>query len=415
MSTPSAKTPRPRLNSLTGLRFVAAALVFVYHGSLEFVFSDQKVQSGYLADAGTTGFVGVSFFFILSGFVLTWSARPGERATSFWRRRVFKIVPNYLVTFVAALVLLAWIGQAGGVSQAVTNLFFLQSWVPNISYLGSVNDVSWTLSVEAFFYLGFPLLILLVNRIRENRLWYWAGATVVGVLLAPVAAYAFLPSQPHFIWGPGSLTQIWFVYYFPAVRAFEFVLGVLLARIVRSGRWVQWYGLLPATFVAVVGYVVSLHVPFLFRFAAATAIPLALLIPAAATADIAGRRTVLSSRVMVRLGEISFAFYLVHHLVIVYGHRAFGLSAYGYGKAWSTLPAVGFLVGCFVVSLVLAWALYELVERPAMRRWSVSRPKAEQVVAVDQADVGQAEPQLPVGAAAAAAAAAAEGEPVAVV
>ncbi|MGH3417733.1 MAG: acyltransferase family protein, partial [Actinocrinis sp.] len=115
MPTVSARDLRPRLDSLTGLRFLAAALVFFFHGSIEFVFANQATQHGYLTGAATAGFVGVSFFFVLSGFVLTWSARPNDRARAFWRRRFFKIAPNYVVTYVAALILLAVINTPSGI------------------------------------------------------------------------------------------------------------------------------------------------------------------------------------------------------------------------------------------------------------------------------------------------------------
>jgi peptidoglycan/LPS O-acetylase OafA/YrhL len=375
MPTVSARDLRPRLDSLTGLRFLAAALVFFFHGSIEFVFANQATQHSYLTAATTAGFVGVSFFFVLSGFVLTWSARPNDRARSFWRRRFFKIVPNYVVTYVAALILLASIHKPSGTGPAVANLFFVQDWIPQFNYLSSANDVSWTLSAEAFFYLCFPLLLVLLRRIKESHLWYYAAGTVAAVWLVPALSQALFADKPYFIWGPASWHQIWFVYMFPVTRLLEFALGILLARIVLAGRWIPRFGLLPAFVLAVAGYILSIHAPFLDRYAAATIIPLALLIPAAATADAAGRRTLFNTRAFVWLGEISFAFYLVHHLVLTYGHRAFGLSAYGYPKGWAFWPATGFLVGALGVSVVLAWGLFALVERPIMRRWSVARPR----------------------------------------
>ncbi|MFD8557849.1 acyltransferase family protein [Streptosporangium canum] len=378
MSTQDASVPPhpPRLPSLSGLRFLAAALVFLFHGSIAQVFSAAPLRYGFLFVGGGAGFVGVSFFFVLSGFVLTWSARPGGGTTGFWRRRFVKIFPNHVVTFAVALVLIGWAGQSGGLWQSVSNLLLLHAWVPQYSFMVSVNAVSWSLSVEALFYLAFPLLVLGVGRIRPSRLWWWAGAAVAGVLLAPPAVQALLPDQPQWSWGPASFAQIWSVYAFPPVRLLEFVLGMLLARIVLTGRWVR-LPLPAAVLLVLAGYGASLFAPFLYRFAACTVIPLALLIPAAATADVQGRRTVLSSKVMVWLGEISYAFYLVHGLVLAYGHRAFGppTDAFSSGPAWSTPVGLGFLLACLAVSVLLAWALHVLVERPAMRRWA-GRPAA---------------------------------------
>ena len=86
-----------RLPSLTGLRFAAAFLVFGFHAHIEGI-----VAAGATRDVMDwvfgPGAAGVSFFFVLSGFVLTWSVRPGETAWRFWRRRIAKIYPNHAVT-----------------------------------------------------------------------------------------------------------------------------------------------------------------------------------------------------------------------------------------------------------------------------------------------------------------------------
>src|SRR5512133_3297128 len=94
---PLSSSVRSRLDSLTGLRFLAALLVFAYHAG----------SVGTLTGNGITapGRSGVSFFFILSGFLLTWTARPDDTRRAFYQRRVARIVPSYLVAL--ALVLLS--------------------------------------------------------------------------------------------------------------------------------------------------------------------------------------------------------------------------------------------------------------------------------------------------------------------
>ena len=354
------------------MRFVAAAMVFVFHGSLEFLFSTPEIGFLYMLATSTAGFVGVSFFFILSGFVLTYSARPGDTKGNFFRRRFAKVLPNHVVTFVAAIVLLLVFRQAVDPGHAVANLLLLQAWIPSYDVLLSGNGVAWSLSVEALFYLSFPFLLVLVNKIRPSRLWLYAGAAVLAVLLVPLVAKLALPSAPVWPWGPASYTQIWFVYNFPVSRLFEFALGMILARIVMTGRWIG-LGVKWGVALAVAGYVASLFVPFLWAFTGATIIPLALLIPAAAVADVKGRRTFFARPGMVWLGEVSFAFYLVHRLVLTYGHWAFGteINAFGGfgGKAWSAPVALAFLVAAFAVSLLLSWALFRWVETPFMRKY----------------------------------------------
>ncbi|GAA1068910.1 hypothetical protein GCM10009665_74360 [Kitasatospora nipponensis] len=376
-SPPAPPPPSSRLPSLTGLRFLAAALVFVYHSSVSGAFTDVGLQQDFATAAGSAGFVGVSFFFVLSGFVLTWSARPGDGVRGFWRRRLVKVYPNHLVTFLAALALLAWNGGSTGLREGAANLLLLHAWVPRYSYMSSVNAVSWSLSVEALFYLGFPLLYRAVAAIRPRLLWWAAGAAALAVPLVVLLAQGLLADQPRWPWGPASFTQIWFVYLFPLARLPEFVLGMLLARIVATGRWIP-LGRWPAALLVAGGYLLSLHAPFLYRFEACTVVPLGLLIAAAAHADAQRRPGVLGGRVMVRLGELSFAFYLVHGLVLEYGHRAFGrpASPFGYGPAWRTPVAVAFLAGALGVAVLLAWVLHTVVERPAMRHLAGPRPPA---------------------------------------
>ena len=119
-----------RLPSLTGLRWAAALIVFGQH-ILEQYYNSQlvaakPVRSAVWALLAHGGGLGVSFFFVLSGFVLAWSARPGERAGRFWWRRFSKVYPAALVTTLAAVVI---VGGAGPL-QLATHLTLTQSWLP---------------------------------------------------------------------------------------------------------------------------------------------------------------------------------------------------------------------------------------------------------------------------------------------
>ncbi|AEW92463.1 MULTISPECIES: acyltransferase family protein [Streptomycetaceae] len=369
-TTASDTVGRPgpgRLPSLTGMRFVAAALVFAFHATYENAFRDHAAGAAFSWLAGKAGWVGVSYFFVLSGFLLTWSARRDDPARRFWRRRFFRIYPTHLLTFLAALALLAWAGLPA--PGAVRNLLLVQSWTPDVNVILSVDPVSWSLSCEALFYLAFPLLFRLVARVRPERLWWWAGALVAAVCCVPAVAGALLPGQPHMSWLAVSEQRYWFVFAFPPVRALEFVLGMVMARIVRAGRW-SGPGLLPAGAALVAGYAVALYAPFEYGMVAVTLVPVTWLISAAAVADVRGTRSPFRHRAMVRLGEVSFAFYLVHRLVQRYGHIALGER-----RAWSAPAAVGMVLLSAVVSLLLAWLVHVGYERPVLRRFgSPARP-----------------------------------------
>ncbi|MFI9227673.1 acyltransferase family protein [Streptomyces rimosus] len=370
-TAPSA-TPTPlqaKLPSLTGLRFIAAALVFLFHASLTYMpmnpFADEGIAEGFHWLFSKAGWMGVSFFFVLSGFVLTWSARPQDSVTAFWRRRLLKIFPNHLATWALAMVLFA--GVMTPAAAWLPSLFLVHSWFPDPAVHLSANQPAWSLCSELLFYLLFPFIIRPLVKIRANRLWGWAAAMVVGMVAVQLVTDFLAPASPPAPGTPVTVWQWWIGYNFPPLRLFEFVLGMLLARLVREGRFPA-VRILPATVLVLAGYALALAVPFLYGLNVATIVPVSVLICAVAMADTKGTPTVLRSRTMQWLGEVSFAFYLAHYVVLYFSRTALmGRQVYG------TAAAVAEIAGTFLATLLLGWLLLVCVERPVMRRWA--RPR----------------------------------------
>ncbi|HEX4704667.1 MAG TPA: acyltransferase [Pseudonocardiaceae bacterium] len=367
-----------RLPSLTGLRFPAALMVFFYHSSLLIptiaVFGYTSTGMRYGAAASNAGAFGVSFFFVLSGFVLTWSARAQDTPKAFWRRRFVKIYPNYVVAWVLAMVLFA--GATTPAWRAILNLFMLQVWVPDFFTNFSVDPPSWSLGAEAVFYASFPLLLHLVRRIDLARLKFWIVGVVAGIVATPLLAYALLPSTPNVPGGYlASPLQYFLAYILPPVRLLDFALGVLIARAVLTGRW-RNIGMVPAGILLIGSYVLTQYVPYLYAQRAVCVVPFALLIASAATADVRGRRTWLRNRVMTWLGEVSFAFYLLHFIVITvvlkYTRSLLGV------QYFSTPAGIAVLLGTLVIAVGLSSVLYVCFERPITRRWSSRQRAPEQ-------------------------------------
>jgi peptidoglycan/LPS O-acetylase OafA/YrhL len=333
---------------LTGLRFVAAFLVFGFHVQIEQLIAPGPARTAMEWLFGS-GAVGVSFFFVLSGFVLTWSVRPGDTARRFWWRRAARVYPAHLATWLVA-VLLALIGGSG-VALAVwlPNLLLVQAWSPDLDVFFGLNTVSWSLACEIFFYALFPVLIVVLRRLPGRALWPATAVALGLVWLIPVAAQA-LPAADRY----------WFIWVFPLTRLPEFAAGMLLARIVRDRRWPERFGLGPATALAAAAYLSIRWLPDDFRIVAGTVVPLALLVAAVAAADVAGARSPWRSAWAVRLGELSFAFYLVHQLVLRLLVRVFGTGH---------PPAAGIGIAVLALGLALAgsWLLHEGVENPALR------------------------------------------------
>ncbi|MEU0744382.1 acyltransferase [Streptomyces sp. NPDC006134] len=373
-----------RLPSLTGLRFFAALLVYVCHALSQFspqADAASRDLAYFLLPAGP---VGVSFFFVLSGFVLTYAARPGDTVRRFWRRRVVKIYPSHVVTWSAGLVLVLVTGTAVTVSTTAAALVLVQAWVPGMILTATVNPISWTLACELFFYLLFPFLYGGVRRLPRQRLWAAAGTLTALIMAVPHLA-RLLPGEVMPLAGY-SLTQFWFVYTAPPVRLLEFALGIVLALLVRNGMW-TFVNVRLAAVLCLVGYAVAgvttmvTELPHLWAMASATVIPLAVLIATAAARDRDGLPSLAGRPRVVRLGELSFAFYLVHHMILT----AFFTALLPDGFRPGLLTMTGLAAGLFLVCWAAAWLLHTAVELPAMRRWSRPAPRPAGPHAPDRA------------------------------
>ena len=365
-SSAAPKVPS-RLPSLTGMRFVAAGLVFLFHSLWQNFFVSPDAQKTTFSLFFQGGWAGVSFFFVLSGFVLTWAARPSDTAPKFWRRRFFKIYPNHLITFIAAAILLSSVaGAAIDRKAGILNVLLLQAWHTDLNVRTNFNPVAWSLSCEALFYFSFPFLMMAINKIRPERLWFWTTISAASVIAIPTVAKLLPNSQPFPVTGFTSW-EMWFVFQFPPVRMLEFIFGIFMARLVLTGQKLP-LRLGGAVALAVGSYFVAPLFGPNYRFAAVMVVPLGLLIAAGAVADVAKEKTFLSSRLMVWLGDVSFAFYMWHYLVLTYGHRWLGQ-----GESWGTSRAIFSMVLLFAITLAISAATFHLVERPIMKRFSTSR------------------------------------------
>ncbi|WP_406038748.1 acyltransferase [Micromonospora sp. NBC_00898] len=356
-STPSAAA---RLDSLTGLRWIAALMIFCLHIQSEsnFFVADSLAQQAMnsLLAAGRSG---VSFFYILSGFVLAWSVRPTDTASRFWWRRFSKIYPNHFVTFLIACLLVSWRGmEVIDFERLFYNLTLLHSWVPGRADIWySFNGPSWSLSCEAFFYLCFPLLYAGLRRLRPVAWWVIAGTSALVIAVLPFGIKVF---HEPFGW-----SEHFVVYHLPPVRMIEFLLGMCLALLVRAGRW-RGPGMTVSILVVLAGMTVAAYVPEqygLARDAACTVLGYSLLLPAAALADVRQSRSIWRAPRLVYLGEVSFAFYMVHEICLYAVRHTFGDDE----PHRPTVAAAVLVLATFCMALVAAMILHYAVELPMMR------------------------------------------------
>jgi peptidoglycan/LPS O-acetylase OafA/YrhL len=334
-----------RLPSLTGMRWVAAFLVFGMHVR-NFGFVGPGPGANVLATMFSAGGTGVSFFFVLSGFVLMWSAHPGDSALRFWRRRLARIYPVHVVTVLAALLLAVTIGSEMVPTPGVfvSNILLLHSWWPDYAHYQSLDPVSWSLVCEVLFYFSFPLFGRLARRVQTRGAVVFTLVSALAVIAVPI----FIMVHP----------VSWPVYFFPLVRLGEFTLGIALARLVMLDSW-RGPGLDIALGITLIGYFLVPALPSAFGNTFCTLLGFSLLIPAAAMADLRGLPSFWRRPNMVRLGEWSFSFYMVHVMMLSAVKTLLpGMTTL------DTLPGLLTMAGLFAVSLGLAWALYRFVETP---------------------------------------------------
>jgi peptidoglycan/LPS O-acetylase OafA/YrhL len=343
-----------RLPSLTSLRWFAALMVFVTH-------CEPFIRASSLKPAfervGVHGGLGVSFFFVLSGFVLTWTYRETDTGMRFFRRRFARIAPAYWTSIAAALLVFATVEHSLTTSRIARSAFaavFLQSWVPDERVYLAGNPVGWTLSVEAFFYAMFPILIVVLVAMGRRRLL--VVVAVLAVLVCVVLPLAIHPSSGS----DGAAT--WALKIFPAVRILEFVIGICLALLLRGGARLShpFTGVWSAAGLVVVAFVAAGWVPVYFAIAAITLVPFALLIFVSAQRDHEGGSGLLHQPWLIRLGEWSFCFYLIHQLVV----RVLVITFTPEGLWTGLLMAAAALIA----SIAAAGLMFTFIERPMERR-----------------------------------------------
>lgn len=355
---------RPRLPSLTSLRFFAAFHVFCFHVVAFRILTGNSV----LYRAASIGYVGVSLFFVLSGFILAYTYEGTSISPiEFWRARFARVYPAYGFSLLAALpwflyaathrhwVFTHWPGSLK--LGMLLQVFLLQAWHPALALMW--NPVSWSLSVEAFFYLLFPFLLKRLTRLPSRvliliGLFSWLASLAITGSLSMLNLHTLLADRDS--------QSFWLnlIKFNPLVRLPEFLVGMasglhfLHARLnpkrgfTLIGAAILWIAVV-VCFSDQLPYA-SLHSGLLAPVFASLIYGLALQprFPAFLTAG-----------PMILLGEASYSFYLLHFLSLAACY--FGLKTDL--RSWGV---VGVLI-CFAVICVLSMLVYLFLEVPARR------------------------------------------------
>ena len=307
---------------IQGLRAIAVLIVLLFH------FWPKRLSGGY---------VGVDVFFVISGFLISSHLLRSPPVTprllaGFWARRVRRLLPAaslvLLSTLAASLVWLPSTQLPTVARETIASALSVENWAlaaTATDYLAQENAASplqhyWSLSVEEQFYVLWPVLIALLFFVgRGRRPVAWAGAGLVAVTTASLAASVHLtatnPPAAYFV----TQTRVW-----------ELGLGSLLALAVHLGWRLRnlalravlgWLGLASIAWAAIT---FDSSTPFPGTAALVPTLG-ALLVIAAATDGVPwSPSALLGWRGSQRLGDISYSVYLWHWPVVVIAPFALG-------------------------------------------------------------------------------------------
>ena len=380
------------LNALTSLRFFAAMHVMLFHYQAMFFFNHNRTPP---IEAIWLGFTSVTFFFLLSGFILAHNYASTQFDASTMRRyasaRFARIYPVYVLSLVVSLPFLfrtiAWLPdwlQPLWFSSLVLAPLGLHAWVPGAAC--ALNCPSWSVSAEFFFYAMFPFLMPLA--MRRPRLFasctalFWLAAALLYLWLWKQIGDSesiILGSAPRGKWAALTLELI---EYFPIGRLPEFMIGIAVYVFWSAHREKVSAALAFSWFVAASALILALHkkMPEIMLQNGATSIAWAALIVAAAST----RGGVLARPVAVFLGKSSYCLYLLHGPIALAVLSAdtllLGRALRGWPWTASILAtALSIAVSCIVFSK------FEEPCRRALKAWLHQRQQKVQAARANEA------------------------------
>ena len=377
MAVPPTHLPgSSRLRGIDALRGAAALGVVFYHAVEQgkhvlpnslFQYPIRLVQF-----ASSFGYIGVFLFFVISGFCihLQWAkakaagVEPGIRFGSFWKRRIRRLYPPYIITLLLFLLLAAWTTGINVTHFFVydlgMHLLMLHNLDPNTCY--TINGVFWTLAVEEQLYLAYFLLLFIRAR------WGW-GVTIAVCLLARLAWMGL----SHVVWLktgfaipiPEAAASHWFTWALGALGV-EVMLGLTTLR-----GWSR--NLRLATVLIVAASALSTYLPVLakdtllhhtgwFLIHPLWGLGFFIVVNRMVLAEQSWlRRATLPSLVSAfsTLGVFSYSIYLTHELVIMQ-------SWLWMNPGWWQLANV--LMVVVPATILFAWVFFWFCEKPFMVR-----------------------------------------------
>lgn len=363
-----AKKPA-RLESLQALRGVAFFGIFIEHAS--------HLAFGW-------GGIGVSIFFVLSGFLLMYNYYDRPLDTSLKSNLKFSIgkikkvyhlhILTMLFMVVMNIVLIlfqhgrakAWLILAGKIGLNIT---LLQSWVPDVRIALSLNGVAWFLSAMLFLYFIFPFVRDFFKKCAMKKLVFLCVGLLVLHAILSLLVFVVFGGDGTIFENDGPNTYTWFTLYFPLSRTVDFFVGCTLARWFRDHPSIN-IDSIKASIIAVLLLLVSAFVAIWPKLDVDTVwlksihnfTTLSIPVAAAWVFFFMTKKDIVSklcmNKVLVFLGNISAYCFLISNVITdIYNYEVimFGVECFGLVRAL-------IIVAEFAVSILLSLGYQKLHE-----------------------------------------------------
>lgn len=294
------------IRQLTFPRFILAVIVVVYHFGLEL----KPFSSPLVSEFFNNGAVCVSFFFFLSGFVMAYNYNENVSFLNYWKKRFARIYPTYLITFLFVFISIYWFGtKEFTIVTVLVNVFAIQSWV--VGQAVEFNFPSWSISVEFFFYLTFPFILYIYNKVSKKSFFTWS---IVLIILGWIQHILFV----EIVWEPNRFFLSQFILYFPLFHFTTFLAGFLCGKLIHYLkkylstnpviRWLPLFGWLSGILLLFL----ILNTDNIFKTYAHNGMltPLFGIICLSLALDKSFLSRILGSRPLVFLGNISYGIYM---------------------------------------------------------------------------------------------------------
>lgn len=339
------------IKPLTSLRFFFAIMVFTSH--ISFVKTEWGLYNWLQRNIFFEGYLGVSFFFILSGFVLSYSYKEKllNKKISlrhFYLARLARIYPLHLLTLFLIIPYIIYTKSFVWI-KFFPNLLLLQSFIPTQSFFYSFNEPSWSISNEMFFYLLFPFYILTLEKYKFLKIFlfvFFGFLLLILITKTPIYLHKTI------------------FYVNPFIRSLDFILGIILFYFFKSEKIKHYFrkksiASLLEIFAILIFLIFLIFHNFIdrgYRFSIYYWLPMCIIIISFAHQNGIISK-ILSHKFFVILGEISFGFYMFHFIIIQY---ALELKT----KLFFYINDLVIVFIIFIITLIISYFSFEWYEKP---------------------------------------------------